>query len=127
MPRLTKRSSATPLAKTSPRKVGKSSSRRATRALLPVQVVIPKRMQESLERARRAAGVLRHIQRNPKWRPERNQSWPVEQQRARAILSKAQATFEAWRREVGWATVDQVIADYDVYSAYVSELVERFG
>jgi hypothetical protein len=93
----------------------------------PLPATLPKKMQEAINRARRAAQVLRHVQRNPNWHPQRYQSWASDLQSARAILSKAQATFEAWRREAPWATADQVVSDFNAYSDFVSEAVERFA
>src|SRR6185369_16099067 len=72
----------------------------------PLPASLPKKMQDAISRARRAAQVLKHVQRNPNWHPQRYQSWATDLQSARAILSKAQATFEAWRREAAWATTE---------------------
>jgi len=93
----------------------------------PLPASLPKKMQEAINRARRAAQILKHVQRNPNWHPQRYQSWASDMQGARAILSKAQATFEAWRREAVWATTEQVVTDFNTYADFVGEAVERLA
>jgi hypothetical protein len=88
---------------------------------------MPRPMREAVERARRALDVMRHLQKHPPALPARMQDWPLDQQAARAFLSSAQATFEAWRRGQPWATAEKVTADFNAYSNFVAEILDRLG
>jgi hypothetical protein len=80
-----------------------------------------------MERARRASETLKALQRDSKWHPALSQVLARDFQQARAILSKAEATFAAWRRGLPWAGIDQAIAEYDAFASFVRDLHERGG
>jgi hypothetical protein len=88
---------------------------------------MPKEMRDAVERARRAAAVVRQLRRYRAPDPERRLTWPVEQQQAQAILSRAQATYEAWSRKQEWADARQVIADFNAFSDFVADIIDRLS
>jgi len=96
-------------------------------AAAPGRQPMPKEMRDAVERARRAAAVVRQLRKYRAPDPERRLAWPVEQQQAQAILSRAQATYEAWCRQQEWADARQVTADFNAFSDFVAELIERLS
>jgi hypothetical protein len=69
--------------------------------------------------------MLQLLQRRTKWHPTWSQILARDYQQARAMLSKAEATYEAFRRGLDWATLEQMTSDYDKFSAFVRDLYER--
>ncbi len=108
-------------------KSGKTRSRSLSVTPLIADGRMTREMREAVDRARRALDVMRHLQKNAPAIPARMQDWPLDQQAARAFLSSAQATFEAWRRRQPWATAEKVAADFNAYSNFVAELLDRLG
>jgi len=88
---------------------------------------MPKEMRDAVERARRAAAVVRQLRKYRAPDPERRLAWPVEQQQAQAILSRAQATYEAWSRRQEWADARQVTADFNAFSDFVADIIDRLS
>jgi hypothetical protein len=88
---------------------------------------MPKPMRDAVERARRAAAVVKQLRKYRAPDPERRLAWPVEQQQAQAILSRAQATYEAWSRRQVWADARQVTADFNAFSDFVAEIIDRLS
>jgi hypothetical protein len=87
--------------------------------------IVPRRVADARGRAREAASVLVVLQRDTKWHPASSQMLAWDFQQARAILSKAEATYEAWRRGLSWAVLDEIAPQYDRFAGFVNALRDR--
>lgn len=98
---------------------------RSERKVRPAVPDVPLRVSHAIERARDALHLLQSLQRRTKWHPTWSQILARDYQQARAMLSKAEAAYEAYRRGLGWADADQMVADYEKFSVFVNDLYER--
>jgi hypothetical protein len=97
----------------------------AARSQARPKPIVPRRVAEARERARAAASVLVVLQRDTKWHPASSQTLARDFQQARAILSKAEATYEAWRRGHAWAVLADIAVQYDSFAGFVNALRDR--
>jgi hypothetical protein len=105
--------------------VTRSPSPRSERKLRRATPDVPTRIADAIERAREALHLLQSLQRRTKWHPTWSQILARDYQQARAMLSKAEAAYEAYRRGLDWVDANQMVADYEKFSVFVNDLYER--